>query len=108
MEQHISLKKPAKEEYRVPNLFDFDGYTIFFWSNENNEPIHVHVTKGNPHGNSTKIWLTKGGECCVARNKGKIPEKDLRNILKMIKNHYFYIVSRWKEYYGAEDVKFYC
>lgn len=92
----------------MPNLFNIEGYTIFFWSNENKEPIHVHVTKGNPHGNSTKIWLTKSGGCFVANNKSKISEIDLRKILKLIKNHYFYIISRWKEYYGNDNIKFYC
>lgn len=24
------------------------GYTVYFWSNENDEPIHVHVAKGKP------------------------------------------------------------
>ena len=28
----------------VPNLFAIEGYQIYFWSNENNEPIHVHIT----------------------------------------------------------------
>ena len=44
------------------------GYTVYFWSNENNEPIHVHVTKGKPTPNATKIWLTKSGGCIVASN----------------------------------------
>ena len=22
------------------------GYKIYFWSNENNEPIHIHISKG--------------------------------------------------------------
>ena len=43
----------------MPNLFSYSGYVIFFWSNENNEPIHVHVCKGNPGANATKIWITK-------------------------------------------------
>ena len=69
----------------MPNLFDFDGYTVFFWSNENNEPIYVHATTGNPHGNSTKIWLTKGGGCFVANNKSRISEKDLKKYIKVDK-----------------------
>ncbi|NRO08695.1 hypothetical protein IMAU60211_01036 [Lactobacillus helveticus] len=24
----------------MPNLFSVSGYLIYFWSNENNEPIH--------------------------------------------------------------------
>ena len=46
-----------KEEYRLPNLFTVSGYKIYFWSNENNEPIHVHVSKGQPTPNSTKTGL---------------------------------------------------
>ena len=49
----------AKEVLKLPSLFEQYGY-------ENNEPIHVHVAQGTPHGNSTKIWLTKSGRlyCC--------------------------------------------
>ncbi len=58
--------------------------------------------------NTTKIWLTKSGGCLVANNNSRIPEKDLRNIVKAIRDHYFYIISEWKEHFGIEDVKFYC
>ena len=54
------------------------GYTVYFWSNENNEPIHVHVTKGKPTPNATKIWLTKSGGCIVASNGSKISNKNQR------------------------------
>ena len=30
-------------------LLDFLGYKFFFWSNENAEPPHVHVCRGNRH-----------------------------------------------------------
>ena len=45
----------VKEVLKLPSLFEQYGYKIFFGSNKNNEPIHVHVSKGTPHGNSTKI-----------------------------------------------------
>lgn len=72
------------------------------------EPIHVHVAKGQPMANATKIWLTKRGGCLIANNNSKIPEKELRNIVKAINDHYFYIISEWKEHFRIEDVKFYC
>ena len=56
----------------MPKLFMVSGYTVYFWSNENNEPIHVHVAKGKPTPNATKIWLTKSGGCIVASNGSKI------------------------------------
>ena len=43
------------EEFRLPKLFMVSGYTVYFWSNENGEPIHVHVSKGKPTQNGTKI-----------------------------------------------------
>lgn len=87
------------------------GYKIYFWSNENNEPIHIHISKGNPTQNSTKVWLTQAGGCILANNKSEIPQNDLNKLLDIISKHYFLIVSKWKEYYHIEDmaeIKFYC
>lgn len=84
------------------------GYKIYFWSNENNEPIHVHVSKGKPTRNSTKVWLTKTGGCIVSNNKSEISPKELRVILETIANNYFYIMSEWKEYFPTQEVRFYC
>lgn len=84
------------------------GYSIYFWSNENNEPIHVHVSKGKPSGNSTKIWLTKSGGCIVANNKSKIPIKELKDIQELILDNYFLILSEWREYFKNQELKYYC
>ena len=92
----------------MPKLFDCFGYIIFFWSNENNEPIHVHVCKGNPNANTTKIWITKNGDCILANNNSKIPDKDLRRICKSIQYNFFYIIQKWKERFGDDSLKFYC
>lgn len=87
------------------------GYKIYFWSNENDEPIHVHISKGKLTQNSTKIWLTKAGGCIVANNKSKISEHELNKLLSIISKHYFLIISKWKEYYritNIDEIKFYC
>lgn len=31
--------------FRLPKLFMVSGYTVYFWSRENDEPIHVHLPK---------------------------------------------------------------
>lgn len=77
-------------------------------SNEKLEPIHVHISKGTPSANSTKIWITKSGGCIVANNKSKIPEKELNDILRTISENYFFIVAEWKKYFDIKEVKFYC
>ena len=35
----------------MPKIFTIKGYIVYFWSNENDEPIHVHVAKGVPRPN---------------------------------------------------------
>lgn len=92
----------------MPNLFETLGYKIYFWSNENNEPIHVHISKGKPAGNSTKVWLTKSGGCIVANNNSNIPTSDLNKIKEALSYNYFFILSKWKEYFEKEEIKFYC
>ena len=83
------------------------GYKIYFWSNENDEPIHVHISKGNPTVNATKVWLTQSGGCILCHNKSKIPERELNIICEDISLHYFQIVEMWKAIHSG-NVKFYC
>ncbi len=65
---------PQMGESKLPSLFMVSGYKVFFWSNENEEPIHVHIAKGKPSPNATKIWLTRAGGCIVASNGSKISQ----------------------------------
>jgi len=41
----------------MPTIFLWNGYRFYFFSNEGNEPPHVHVSKG---GSAAKFWLTDG------------------------------------------------
>ena len=70
----------------MPKLYDLGQYSIFFWSNENEEPIHVHVCVGRATINATKIWLTANGDCIVAHNRNRIPNSDLNEIMESIKS----------------------
>ena len=92
----------------MPSIFEIMVYKIYFWSNENNEPIHIHVSKGKPISNSTKIWLTKNGGCIMANNNSDIPQNELNYLLEIISAQYFLIVSKWKEHFCTDEVKFYC
>jgi len=97
-----------KEDLNLPNIVELMGYKVYFWANENHEPIHVHISKGRPTKNSTKIWLTKTGGCVVANNKSRIPERDLNILLEAISLYYFQIIAKWKIVYNTNEVKFYC
>ena len=64
----------------------------------------MHISKGSPTPNSTKVWLTQKGGCIVANNNSKIPEKELRAILEIIANNYFLIISRWKKHFPSFEL----
>lgn len=92
----------------MPKLFRIGPYIVFFWSNENDEPIHVHIAVGDPKSNSTKIWITQTGGCIVANNNSRIPQRDLNELLDIIPISFFYICSEWKRHFNVDVIKFYC
>ena len=92
----------------MPNLFTVCGYKIYFWSNENNEPIHVHVSKGKPSPTATKIWLTKSGGCIVASNGSNIKSKELNELMEFISAQFFLICDAWKMHFVTDEIEFYC
>ena len=92
----------------MPNLFRVGGYLVFFWSNENGEPIHVHIIRGKPSPNATKVWLTRSGQWIVANNRSRIPQNDLNELLDVISAQFFLICRKWKEHFCVDDITFFC
>lgn len=95
-------------ELALPSLFTISGYKVYFWSNENLEPIHVHISKGKPVPNSTKIWLTQNGGCILASNGSNIPQKELSELMDFISAQFFLICSEWKKFFIVDEIRFYC
>lgn len=92
----------------LPNLFTVSGYKVYFWSNENNEPIHVHISKGKPSPNGTKVWLTRSGGCILASNGSKISPKELNELMEFISAQFFFICAEWKKFFLVDEIKYYC
>ena len=80
---------------------------VFFWANENMEPVHVHIAIGKPTPNTTKVWLTKSGGCIVANNRSRISQPDLAELLEAIRGNHVYICDEWRKFF-VETVKFFC
>ena len=88
------------------SLFSIGGYRMFFRPGEEGEPVHVHVAKGRPTPDATKLWLTSAGGCVLAHNKGRIPSKDLKAIERIVAAQYDMICREWKSYFDVESVTF--
>lgn len=79
-------------------LIDFLGYSFFFWSNENDEPPHIHVSKGKPSENSAKFWI-RDDEIIMEHNKANIPQNDLKKIQKYISLNKKDIIYEWYRHF---------
>ena len=92
----------------MPQIFKIGAYWVYFWANENEplEPIHVHVAEGAPSANSTKIWITKAGKCYLCNNNSNIPDRVLRNIMKIIEARSAEVLQKWQLFFN--DTSFYC
>lgn len=75
-------------------LDDGDGYRFFFYSNENAEPAHVHVSKD---GHVAKFWLTP---VRLAVSHG-FAARDLRDIQRLVEAHRAEIEEAWHEHFRA-------
>ena len=74
----------------MPEVFRTEGYVFYFYSNEGNEPMHIHVRRGGGFG---KFWIEP---LELAWAKGlKTPE--LARAEELIAEHRDLIHSKWHE-----------
>ena len=92
----------------MPRIFKIGGYLVYFWSNESEplEPIHVHVSTGEPSEKATKIWITQRGKCLLCNNNSRIPSRTLRDIMEIIESRSQEIIEKWYSYFG--QIRYYC
>lgn len=92
----------------MPQVFKVGSYWVYFWSNENEplEPIHVHVSQGSPSANSTKVWITSKGKCYLANNNSNIPDRILKNIIRVIESRSDEVIEKWTSYFGK--IRYFC
>ena len=86
----------------MPQVFKIGSYWVFFWSNKGapTEPVHFRVAEDAPTENATKVWITSAGKCLLANNNSHIPDRTLRNILRIAEARSVDIVSQWEERFG--------
>ena len=84
----------------MPSIFRYKGYIVYFWSNENGEPIHVHVSKGSSTSNATKFWITSSGGTILV-NTSRYPSKDMNKLSKEIIAHTPFITNMWDSIFGG-------
>lgn len=78
----------------MPTVLTEQGFRFFFWSNENDEPMHVHVEKSGAEG---KIWLEPIIK--VAYMHGFNP-KEQKIIMSIITGKFLTFQQKWNEHFA--------
>lgn len=67
-------------------------YRFFFYSNENNEPAHIHVQR------EAKFWLFP---VALASSTG-FPAQELTKLSRLVGENAAKFVEAWNEYFGPQ------
>lgn len=78
----------------MPTVLGVDGYRFFFFSNEGNEPGHIHVERGDGYG---KFWL----EPVNWSTPTTFTRPELRAIRGIVEKNREYFIERWDDYFGT-------
>jgi Domain of unknown function (DUF4160) len=78
----------------VPTVLRWGPYRAFFYSNEGDEPAHVHVRAGEKEA---KVWLH---DLTVAVNAG-FPAHEIGDIIRHLRQNRDLLTSAWNEHFGA-------
>ena len=77
----------------MPSVFESKGFNFSFFSSDINEPIHIHVTKGDGFA---KIWLEPEISWAFCYS---FKPKEKRSIFKIVKNNKELLIEKWYEYF---------
>ena len=78
----------------MPTVLLINGFRFFFYSNENNEPTHVHVTKGD--GNC-KMWLEPNINIAYMHGFTSAHQNE---IMRIVVTNYELLKSKWHEFFN--------
>ncbi len=81
----------------MPEILRKYGWKVFFYSNERNEPIHVHCVKTEK---ICKYWLDVENYDIQEAGSYKMNPKDKREVRKIIFENFDYIMSEWNKVHG--------
>lgn len=87
--------RTAQASCAVPTVLRSEGFRFFFYSDERDEPAHVHVRKG---GCEAKFWLDP---IAIARNDGFAPH-ELSRIQKLVRANAERLRSAWNDHHDPD------
>lgn len=78
----------------MPTVLRIGPYRFFFYSSDRDEPVHVHVERGD---NIAKFWL----DPVRLQGSGGFRRAEINRIAKIVEAHQVEIKKAWHEYFGG-------
>ncbi|MBF0588308.1 MAG: DUF4160 domain-containing protein [Magnetococcales bacterium] len=78
----------------MPTILTINGYRFFFFSNEGQEPVHIHVEKAEGYA---KFWIKP---VSLARTRG-FKARQLAELHKLVEEHKGTFEERWNEFFSG-------
>lgn len=78
----------------MPTILIVRGFRFYFYSNENDEPMHVHVEKAEANG---KIWLEPIVNIAYLHG---FTTKEMNQIMEIIESESVTLRNKWNEYFS--------
>jgi hypothetical protein len=72
----------------VPTVLRIGAYKFFFYANENNEPMHIHIRRDD---SSAKFWLEPVKH---AKSKG-FTSRELLKLHRLVEEHREHLREAW-------------
>ena len=79
----------------MPSVMQMLGWRLYFFANERNEPIHVHCDKAEIR---CKFWIDVDDFSIRTEYALNASPRDLREIKKVIYEHFDVIVDAWNKF----------
>jgi hypothetical protein len=83
----------------MPTILLILGWRLYFWANENDEPIHIHAEKGDME---CKYWLDVENYEIKEAISYNISAQAKREIRKIIYDHFDYIILEWNTFFDKK------
>lgn len=75
------------------------GWRFHFYTNERNEPIHIHAEEAE---RECKYWLDVDGFNIREAFARKMSPRDTREVRKIVFEHFDLIVAEWQRVHGNQ------
>ncbi len=78
----------------MPVVLRIGPYVFFFYSQESNEPPHIHIRRNK---SLAKFWLVP---IRLASNR-RYPTHEITHLRELVEQHHQLLLEKWNEYFAG-------